>query len=57
MKITIRILFACIAMLAANGAANNTQQADATLLCCGLKNAYEGVIGMQQSGSALEKIA
>jgi hypothetical protein len=40
-----------------NGAPADTTQADATLLCCGLRNAYEGVIGLRQSGSASEKLA
>jgi hypothetical protein len=34
-----------------NGASGSTGDADNTLLCCGLKNAYEGAIGMRQSGS------
>ncbi len=34
-----------------NGAPIDTGAADGTLLCCGLKNAYEGVIGMNQSGT------
>jgi len=34
-----------------NGAGQTTDAADATLLKCGLKNAYEGAIGMRLSGS------
>lgn len=34
-----------------NGASATTGDADNTLLCCGLKNAYEGAIGMRQSGT------
>ncbi len=37
-----------------NGASGSTGDADNTLLCCGLKNAYEGAIGMNQSGSNTE---
>jgi hypothetical protein len=37
-----------------NGAPINSGEADATLLCCGLKNAYEGAIGMAQSGTNVE---
>ncbi len=34
-----------------NGAPINTAQADETLLCCGLSNAYEGVIGQRFTSS------
>lgn len=34
-----------------NGASASTGDADNTLLCCGLKNMYEGAIGMKQSGT------
>jgi hypothetical protein len=34
-----------------NGAPINTVDADDTLLFCGVKNAYEGVIGMNESGT------
>ncbi|MBC7900882.1 MAG: hypothetical protein H7070_12615 [Saprospiraceae bacterium] len=37
-----------------NGASASTGDADDTLLCCGLKNAYEGAIGMNQSGTGEE---
>jgi hypothetical protein len=35
-----------------NGAPINTAVADETLLVCGLKNAYEGVIGIRDSSSS-----
>lgn len=34
-----------------NGASATTGDADDTLLYCGVKNAYDGVIGMNQSGT------
>lgn len=34
-----------------NGAPINTTEADDTLLCCGLANAYEGVIGQKTTSS------
>ncbi|MBC7798666.1 MAG: hypothetical protein H7Z37_17490 [Pyrinomonadaceae bacterium] len=37
-----------------NGASGTTGDADNTLIDCGLKNAFEGVIGMRQSGTILE---
>ena len=40
-----------------NGAPANTVDADDTLLYCGVKNAYEGVIGMKQSGTPLIRLA
>jgi hypothetical protein len=37
-----------------NGAPISTGQADDTLLCCGIKDAYEGAIGMSRSGTDTE---
>jgi hypothetical protein len=39
-----------------NGASATTGDADKTLLCCGLKNAYEGAIGMNQSSTKSELV-
>jgi hypothetical protein len=39
-----------------NGAPATTGDADDTLLCCGLRNAYEGAIGMNKSGTRNEYV-
>ena len=40
-----------------NGASATTGDADDTLLYCGVKNAYEGVIGINQSGTSDTRLA